>query len=114
MLHFRPLTPSLLFYGKRLFQQYLVDTCAACNQNKCDWIRSHQKNLRADLYNGLADALIQADTEPLNLANLEKRILPSSFVSGNCWMMQLYQDSIAIVRFFGWLTLFLTFTANPK
>lgn len=29
-------------------------------------------------------------------------------------MMQLYQDSIAIVRFFGQPTLFLTFTANPK
>ena len=114
MLHFRQTVPSLLFYGKRLFQQYLVDAWAACDQNKCDWIRSHQKNLRADLYNGLADALVQADTEPLNPANLGKRILPSSFVGGDRWMMQLYQDSMAIVRFFGRPTLFLTFTANPK
>lgn len=56
--------------------------------NKCDWIRSHQKNLRADLYNGIADALVQADTEPLNPANLGKRILPSSFVGGYRWIMQ--------------------------
>lgn len=41
-----------------LWQMIIVDTWAACNQNKCDWIWSHQKNLRADLYNGIADALI--------------------------------------------------------
>ena len=79
MLHFCQTILFLLFYGKRLFQQYLVDAWAACDQNKCDWIRSHQKNLRADLYNGVADALVQADTEPLNPTNLGKRILLSSF-----------------------------------
>ena len=66
------------------------------------------------MYNDVADALVQANTEPLNPANLGKRILPSSFVGGNRWMMQLYQDSMAIIRFFGQPTLFLTFTANPK
>ena len=48
MLHFCPVTLFLLFYGKRLFQQYLVDTWATFDQNKCDWIQSHQKNLRAN------------------------------------------------------------------
>lgn len=80
MLYFRQIVPLLLFYGKRLFEQYLVDAWAVCNQNKCDWIRSHWKNLWADLNNGLADALVQADTEPLNPANLGHRILPLSFV----------------------------------
>ena len=101
MLHPRYGISSLLFDGKRLFQQYLVDAWASCDQNKCDWIRFHQKNLRADSYNGLADALVQTDTEPLNPANLGKQILPSSFVGGDRWMMQLYQDSMAIVRYFG-------------
>ena len=55
MLHIHQTIPYLLFYGKRLFQKYLVDAWAAYDQNKCDWIRSHQKNLRADLYNGIAD-----------------------------------------------------------
>lgn len=50
-------------------------------------LRSHQKNLRADLYSGGADALIQADMEPLNPANLGKKILPSVFVGGDCWMI---------------------------
>ena len=52
---------SLLFYSKQLFQQYLVDAWVSCDQNKYDWIRFHQKNLRADLYNGLADVLIRSD-----------------------------------------------------
>ena len=46
MLHYRPTVPSLLFYGKQLFQQYLVDVWASCNQNKCDWIRSSEKSPR--------------------------------------------------------------------
>ena len=29
-------------------------------------------------------------------------------------MMQLYQDSMAIVQYFGRPSLFLTFTANPR
>lgn len=84
MLYYRYTVPSLLIYGKQLFQQYLVDAWASCDQNKCDWIRFHQKNLRAGLYNRLADTLIQADIVPLNLANLSKRILSSFFVGGNC------------------------------
>lgn len=114
MLHFRHTVLSLLFMVNDSFQQYLVDAWASCDQNKCDWIRSHQKNLREDLYNGLADALVQADTEPLNSANLGKQILPMSFVGSDRWMIQLYQDSMAIVRYFGRLTLFLTFTANTR
>ena len=70
MLHFCQTVLFLLFYGKRLFQQYLVDVWATYNQNKCDWIQSNQKNLQADLYNNVANTLVQVDTKPLNLANL--------------------------------------------
>ena len=41
-------------------------------------------------------------------------ILPSSYTSGDRYMQQLYQDSMAIVRHFGRPTLFINFTANPK
>ena len=83
MLHFCQKILFLLFYDKRLFQQYLVDTWVACDQNKCDWIQFHQKNLWADLYNSVANTLVQADIEPFNPANLGKRILSSSFVGGD-------------------------------
>ncbi|CEP11614.1 hypothetical protein, partial, partial [Parasitella parasitica] len=41
-------------------------------------------------------------------------ILPSSFASVPRFMSGLYQDAMALSRFFGKPTLFITFTANPK
>jgi len=41
-------------------------------------------------------------------------VLPSSYVGGDRFMQQLYQDSMALVRYFGKPSLFITFTANPK
>lgn len=62
--------------------------------------------MRADLYNGLADALTSED---FNLEALGKKfILPSSF------MVKLYQDAMAIVRHYGKPYLLIAFTANPK
>lgn len=52
--------------------------------------------------------------ESLNLENLEKKILPSLFVGGNCLMMQLYQNFIAIIQYFIQPILFLTFITNFK
>ena len=66
------------------------------------------------MYNDIADALVQADTKPLNPANLGKQILLLSFVSEDHWIIQLYQDTMAIVHLFRQPILFLTFTANLK
>ncbi|CEP10405.1 hypothetical protein, partial, partial [Parasitella parasitica] len=41
-------------------------------------------------------------------------ILPSSFASGPRFMSGLYQDAMALSRFFGKPTFFITLTANPK
>ena len=101
-----------LFRAQILFQQFVVDAWAVCDQNKLSWIRSHQADIRADLYNGVTDALEAGD---IDLGRIGKRVvLPSSYVGGDRFMQQLYQDSIAIVRHFGKPSLFITFTANPK
>ena len=111
-LHIRFQEANTLFYAQRFFQQYVVDAWATCDQNKLLWLRNNQSQLRTDLYNGLADILVQAD---VNLQAMGKRIiLPSSFTGGDRFMHQLYQHSMAIVRYFGRPTLFITFTANPK
>ncbi|CEI93607.1 Putative Transcriptional factor B3 [Rhizopus microsporus] len=66
-----------IFYAKKLFQQFLADAWAVRDQNKLDWIRHNQDRLRADVYNGLADAIAEGDQ--VNAANLGRRfILPSS------------------------------------
>ena len=111
-LHTQQLEPSILFNGRRLLQQLVVDEFAVVDQAKLDWIRYNQSKIHADLYNGLADVLIQDECNPQALG--KRTVLPSSFLGGDRFMQQLFQDSIAIVQFFGKPTLFITFTANPQ
>ena len=48
--------------------------------DRLSFIRYNQKSLRADLYKGLAEAVLRGETDP---ASHGKRIiLPSSFVGG--------------------------------
>ena len=111
-LHTRTDEPATILRGQRLLQQFVVDAWAICDQNKLNWLQSNQARLRTDLYNGLQDVLGQDD---VNLEEVGKRIiLPSSYVGGDRFMQQLYQDSMALVRHFGKPSLFITFTANPK
>ena len=50
-----------------------------------------------------------------NVRPLEhKLIFPSSHVGSPKFMTQLFQDAMAICRYFHKLDLFLTITANPK
>jgi len=58
------------------------------------------------------DAVVYPNIDPTTLGR--SVILPSSYTSGDRFMHQLFQDSMAIVRDFRHPTLFITFTANPK
>ena len=69
--------PSDLFRGGRLFQQYVVDAWASIESSLLYWIRKNQKTIRADLYNGLRDAL--RNVENVDLGQMGKHIiLPAS------------------------------------
>lgn len=101
---------TILRAGK-LFHQFIVDTWAGTEQQRLRWVTNNQKKLCADQYKGLVDSLHSTDTE---LTNLGKRvILPSSFTMSTHYMHQLFQDSMAICRYYQHPDLFLTFTANP-
>jgi len=113
-LHTRQNEPDTIFRCQKLFQQLVVDIWAVSDQNKLMWIRNHQANLRADLYNGLTDILQRDDTNIDPAAIGKKVILPSSYLGGDRFMQQIFQDSMAIVRQMGRPSLFITFTANPK
>ena len=43
-LHTRDDEPATLFRAQRLFQQFVVDAWAICDQNKLDWVRTSAKN----------------------------------------------------------------------
>ena len=97
---------SILFAARRLFQQYIVDIWATCEHTKLAWIRSNQDRLRADVYNGVADAFARGDLDAQHLGR--RIILPSSHTGSERNMQQRYYDAMALVREFGKPTLFIT------
>ena len=114
-IHVRPGIQPALFWGGKLFQQYVVDAWASTEQNMLNWVRFHQKELRADIYQGLRDAAAGDRDENFNLAEHGQRIiLPSTHIGSERNMLQLYQDSMAICRAFRKPDIFLTMTSNPN
>jgi Helitron helicase-like domain at N-terminus len=113
-LHVRPGEQPALFWGGKLLQQYAVDAWASIEQNMLNWVRHHQKELRAYVYQGLRDAAVGDQNENINLAEHGRHvILPSSHTGSEHYMNQLFQDSMAICHFFCKPDIFLTMTANP-
>ena len=114
-LHPRTGPQPPLLWGGNLFQQYVVDAWASVEQSTLNWIRQHQKELRAEVCSGLRDAALGDRDENVNLAEHGQRIiLPSSFGGGEHHMSQLFHDSMAICCHFCKPDLFLTMTANPN
>jgi hypothetical protein len=110
-LHPRPSQTTIPFAFYRLFQQYIVDVWALCDQARLSWIRNNQTQLRAEVYSGVADAVLRGNTEDSGIGR--RIILPSSYLGSSRFISQCYQDSMAIVRRYGRPTLFITFTASP-
>ncbi|KAK4409487.1 hypothetical protein Sango_0021700 [Sesamum angolense] len=78
---------------------------------KLRWIRFHQNDIRAELYEGLQDCLNAGEN---NAGNVGRRIIfPSSFTGSPRDMYKRYQDAMAIVQKFGKPDIFLTMTCNP-
>ena len=71
-----------ILFGKRLGQQYIVDSYAKVELNCLNYIKTHQKELRAELYGGGRD-ILNCDCNK-NLNEVGKRvILPSSVTGSN-------------------------------
>ncbi|CAG7821279.1 unnamed protein product, partial [Allacma fusca] len=99
--------------GGKLTQQIAVDAYAKAEASRLNWIRTHQKDLRVEMYTGLLDHIEnRANSEGIKAGKAV--ILPSSFMGSPRNMQQLYQDAIAIVRKYGKPDLFLTMTTNPN
>uniref|UniRef100_A0A0R0GLI9 ATP-dependent DNA helicase n=1 Tax=Glycine max TaxID=3847 RepID=A0A0R0GLI9_SOYBN len=92
-----------LVVSKCLFQQFLVDVYSTIDSSRLLWVRTHKKELRADMYKGLYEAIIRGKT---NLSTRGKRIIfPSTFVEG---------INMTICSWDSYPNLFLTFTCNHK
>ncbi|CAA0808023.1 Unknown protein, partial [Striga hermonthica] len=111
-LHDRDSDAPTILSARRLFQQFVVDAYTMVESSRLRYIRTHQKQLRCDIYRGVADAVLRGDTDAR--ARGKRVILPSSFTGGARYMIQNYQDAMAICKWAGYSDLFITFTSNPK
>ncbi|EPB69310.1 hypothetical protein ANCCEY_11605 [Ancylostoma ceylanicum] len=95
----------------KLFQQFAVDAYVKIEQNRLNYHRTHQRELRSDSYRGLRDYLAGEDNSgpPGN-----RIILASSHIGSPRAMQQSYQDAMGIVARYGKPTYFLTITCNPQ
>lgn len=110
-LMFRDNETALHLQASRLLQQFIVDVYTMMESQRLMWVRTHQKDLRADLYKGLSDAVLQGETQATSTG--KRIVLPASFTGGARYMMGNYQDAMAICRAIGYPDLFITFTCNP-
>jgi hypothetical protein len=108
----RPGIFNPILYGKRLFQQFTVDTYIKIESSRLDYIRNHQDDIRADLYQEFVDSLHvgEGTTEAIG----KRTVMPSSFIGGPRDMRRRYMDVMALVRRFGKPYIFLTMTCNPN
>ena len=103
--HFNP----LLKCG-RLLQEYSCDNWSKIEGERLNWIRNNQSQLRAEVYDGLADALLTNEERSIG----KEVRMPASFVTSNQWLYAHYLDSLAIARKYQKFTFFITNTCNPK
>ncbi|KAL8519930.1 hypothetical protein ACS0TY_010749 [Phlomoides rotata] len=85
IIHERIGEANTIFYSKRLFQQFLVDSFTMIESERmCDVI-NNQGTLRTDKWCDLKDA---ADRGKIETSTTSKRIIPSSYTRGPRYMIQ--------------------------
>ncbi|KAM3319097.1 hypothetical protein P3S67_006297 [Capsicum chacoense] len=103
---------SIIVLSKRLFQQFLVDGYTMMESFRLKFIRLRKKKLRSHFHKGLEEAILRRDTKPSSQG--QRVILSSSFTGGARYMLQNYQDAMAICKWAGYPDLYITFTCNSK
>ncbi|AQL03334.1 hypothetical protein ZEAMMB73_Zm00001d045868 [Zea mays] len=68
-----------ILHGKRLFQQFAVDTYIKIESSCLDFIRKNQDQLRADLYQGLVDSMLDGDVRAEKVGKKYKLTCPEQY-----------------------------------
>jgi hypothetical protein len=102
-----------MFYGRRLFQQWLVDMYVKVESMRLDWysLPKHQKIIRAELYHGIIDMLKAGEAHAFEVGRLV--VLPRNFNCGECDVQARFLDAITLVQRFEKLNYFFTMMCNP-
>lgn len=111
MLMIRANQANYILKCGKLFHQFIVDSYAKIESERLLFIRLNQKQLRAESYIHLRDAI----TNEGNVADIGQTvILPASYMGSPRHMHEYAQDALAYVRKYGRPDLFITFTCNPN
>jgi hypothetical protein len=98
-------------YG-RLSDQACVDMYSTIEASRLKWISDHQKELRSESVQGIADAIDKGLVSADSVGG--KVVVPASFTASRRYFVMNYQDAMAICRVYGPPDLFVTFTCNTK
>lgn len=101
-----------LLNSRRLFQQFLVDAFTTVETNHICFLKQNQKCLRSDSYDSIKQSENKGKVD-MNDQGL-RFILPASFTGSPRYMKNCYLDAMAICKHYGFPTLFITYTCNPK
>jgi Helitron helicase-like domain at N-terminus len=96
-------------WGKA-FQYYVVDQFFRIEQQNLTYLRNNQQQLRAECYQGIADALGASDSTNIGC----QTIVPAKTIGSIRYMQQIFQDSMALVRKCGKSDLFLVIQNGQK
>ncbi|CAA2976046.1 Hypothetical predicted protein [Olea europaea subsp. europaea] len=111
-LQIRPFGKSILLHAGILFQQYVVDMYIKIETVRLDYFRNNQKQIRAELYQGIVDSVENGETRGYKIGR--KFVLPQSFTCGPRDILRRYIDVMSIVQRYGKPDIFLTMTCNPN
>ncbi|XP_073121315.1 uncharacterized protein [Henckelia pumila] len=103
---------SVLLYGGRLLQQFVVDMYIKLETTRLDYFRNHQAEMRSELYQGIVDSVVRGEAKGSEVGR--RIVLSASFIGGPRDMRRRYLDAMALVRTFGKPDLFITMTCNPE
>ncbi|KAL6727110.1 hypothetical protein Aduo_009016 [Ancylostoma duodenale] len=97
--------------GRKLMQQFVVDTWMKIEQNHLKSIRQNQALLRVDTYRGLQAFMVadESDGGPPG----RNIVLPASYSGSPRDIGAKYQDALSIVARYGKPDLFINVTCNP-
>ncbi|KAM0832054.1 hypothetical protein ACQ4PT_065142 [Festuca glaucescens] len=112
--------PLLFPYGQHnpylscglLSDQAIVDSRVCIDESRLHFILLSNDDLRAESLQGLVDAVGAGRMDGSSVG--KKNILPSSYTGGHRYMIENFQDAVAISRVHGCPDIFTTFTCNPK
>jgi hypothetical protein len=79
---------------------------------RLDYIRGHQKEIRADLYKGVVDSINAGESRADAVGKIT--VLPAQFIGGKRDFKRRFMDAMALVQKYGKPDIFLTMTCNPN